>query len=120
MATTTSTPTVRGISILHVIRGCHVWSDGHQQRATMRLTLPLGARLAIVDDDVDAHQLVQMGGPALRLPGPMRMSTTARVRFTRRGIYRLATKTVELPGAAMAKAPTKGPDNHLVLIANVT
>ena len=79
----------------------------------MRIALPLGARLSILDQDLDAHQLVQLAGPRLRMPGPMAMMGRGQVRFTRAGMYRLATKTVELPGQSMPDAKTIGPQNPL-------
>jgi hypothetical protein len=59
-----------------------------------------GQRLAILDQDVDTHKLVQFTGPArLRLDGPMMMDRSATLALPRRAIYRLGTKTVEMPAA---------------------
>lgn len=107
------------LSILHVQRGCHVWRDGKRQGPMMRLTLPRGGRLSIVDQDVDAHQLVQVAGPRVHMPGPMRMMGRAQLTFMQPGTYRLATTTVDLPGASMTDVPTIGPDNHLRLTVTV-
>lgn len=108
------------LRIAHVLRGCHVWNSGQRRAATMRLSLPRGGRLTILDQDLDPHQLVELSGPRLRMPGPMAMMGKARVRFAQAGTYRLATKTVELPGQAMPEAKTIGPDNRLKLVVTVT
>jgi hypothetical protein len=117
-ATTTTTRAV-ALSIRHVRRGCHVWNQNGRQAAMMRISLPRGGRLSILDQDLDAHKLVEVSGPRLMMPPAMTMMDTAKVRFTHPGVYRLATKTVEVPGAEMPEAPTIGPDNHLQLLVRV-
>jgi hypothetical protein len=107
------------LNIRHVRRGCHVWNQDGRQAAMMRISLPRGGRLSILDQDLDAHKLVQMSGPRLMMPATMTMMDTASLRFMRPGVYRLATKTVEVPGAEMPEAPTVGPDNHLQLLVTV-
>ena len=121
-ATPTTTTTTRAValSIRHVQRGCHVWNQDGRQAAMMRLSLPRGGRLSILDQDLDAHKLVEVSGPRMMMPAAMSMMDTASLRFTHPGVYRLATKTVELPGAEMPEAPTLGPDNHLKLVVTVT
>ena len=47
------------------------------------------------------------------------MMGRGQVRFARAGIYRLATKTVELPGQSLPQGKTIRPDNHLRLIVTV-
>src|SRR5262245_45226167 len=65
-------PTAAKLTIQHVQRGCHVWSNGTTTAVTMRLKLKPGQRLTVLDMDVDAHQLLQFAGPAhLRLGAPM-------------------------------------------------
>ena len=117
--TTTTTRTV-ALSIRHVLRGCHVWNENGRQAAMMRISLQRGGRLSILDQDLDAHKLVEVSGPRLMMPAAMSMMDTANLRFTHPGVYRLATKTVEVPGAEMPEAPTIGPDNHLKLVVTVT
>jgi len=117
-AETTSTSAV-ALSIRHVQRGCHVWNEDGRQSPMMRISLPRGGRLRILDQDLDAHQLVELSGPRMRMPAAMAMMDTANLRFMMPGVYRLATKTVDLPGAKMPDAPTVGPDNHLKLLVTV-
>ncbi len=54
------------------------------------------------------------------MPAAMAMMDTAGVRFMRPGVYRLATRPVELAAAEMPEASTIGPDNHLQLRVTVT
>ncbi|HZC30346.1 MAG TPA: hypothetical protein VE261_02440 [Gaiellaceae bacterium] len=113
------------LTIQHVLKGCHVWSNGMTTATTMRLTLKQGGKLAILDQDVDAHQLVQLSGPArLRVGGPMLMNHGTVVSFARKGLYRLRTRTVEMPGGTGMngtgmKVKTIGPDNTLRLVVTV-
>lgn len=113
-------PASRRLTIQHVLRGCHVWSNGKTRSPMMRLTLASGGRLSILDQDLDAHQLMQVSGPArLRLGGPMMMSHGTVVSFPKKGIYRLRTKTVEMPGGMSVEAETIGPDHTLRLVVTV-
>ena len=83
----------------------------------MKITLRRGARLSIVDQDVDPPQLVQLSGPELQLGGPMMMSEGTQVLFAESGTYRLETETLEMPG--MEEVETTGPDNMLMLTVRV-
>lgn len=105
----------RKLTIQHVQKGCHVWSDGKVTSTMMRLHLKPGQKLSITDMDVDAHQMLQFGGPAkLRMGGPMMMNRGLTLSFAKRGLYRLGTKTVEMEGGGM-EVETNGPDNKLRL-----
>ncbi len=112
-------PATAKLTIQHVLRGCHVWSNGKTTGAMMRLHLKVGQRLAILDQDVDAHQMLQFAGPMrLRMGGPMMMARGTTITFAKKGIYRLGTKTVEMPGGMM-EVKTIGPDNKLRLVVTV-
>jgi len=55
-----------------VQKGCHVWSNGKTTATIMQLHLKPCQKLSIMDMDVDAHQMLQFGGPMhLRTSGPM-------------------------------------------------
>jgi hypothetical protein len=110
----------RRLTIQHVQRGCHVWAmDGQTMGAIMRLHLGPGQKLSIIDNDVDAHQLIELGGPMhMQMGGPMMMSHAMTLSFMKKGVYRLGTKTVEMPGGGM-DVKTIGPDNHLRLVVTV-
>lgn len=118
MSGTTATPAAAKLTIQHVQKGCHVWSNGKSTAAMMRLHLKKGQRLTIYDMDVDAHQMMQFGGPArVHMGGPMMMSKSMTLSFPKAGVYRLGTKTVETPGAMEVK--TTGTDNSLRLLVTV-
>jgi hypothetical protein len=109
----------RKLTIQHVQKGCHVWSDGQTTAAMMRLHLKPGQKLSILDNDVDAHQMMELAGPMhLRMGGPMMMNHGMTLAFATKGVYRLGTKTVEMPGGGM-EVKTVGPDNNLRLVVTV-
>jgi hypothetical protein len=109
----------RKLTIQHVQKGCHVWSDGRTTGAMMRLHLKLGQKLSIFDEDVDAHQMMELAGPMhLRMGGPMMTNRGMTLAFMKKGVYRFGTKTVEMPGMAM-DVETVGPDNNLRLLVTV-
>lgn len=109
----------RKLTIQHVQKGCHVWSNGKTTAPAMRLQLKSGQKLSILDADVDAHQMVQLSGPMhVRMGGPMMMNHGLTLAFPTKGVYRLGTKTVEMPGGGM-DVKTVGPDNHLRLVVTV-
>jgi len=113
-----SAPPAKKLTIQHVVRGCHVWSDGSRRAATMSLTLKRGGAMTIVDMDIVPHELVQVSGPRLGLRGHMMMGGIDKVVFRQPGLYRFTTKTVEM--GPMMNAQTVGPDNKLRLTVQVT
>ncbi len=107
------------LTIQHVQKGCHVWSDGQTTGAMMRLHLKPGQKLSILDQDVDAHQMMELAGPMhLRMGGPMMTSHGMSLAFMKKGVYRLGTKAVEMKGGGM-DVKTVGPDNNLRLLVTV-
>ncbi len=118
IAVAAASPATAMLTIQHVQKGCHVWSNGKTTAAMMRLHLKVGQKLSIRDLDVDAHQMLQFTGPArIRIGGPMMMNGGMTLAFSTKGVYRLGTKTVEMPGAMSVK--TIGPDNNLRLVVTV-
>jgi hypothetical protein len=119
-AVSTAAPAPKELRIQHVLRGCHVWSNGQTTGAMMQLHLKPGQHLAILDEDVDAHQMIQLAGPMhLRMGRAMMMNHAVTLSFPKRGVYRLGTKTVEMPGQPMMNVKTIGPDNSLRLVVTV-
>jgi hypothetical protein len=106
------------LRIVHVQKGCHLWSYGTKAAATMQLTLRRGATLTIVNNDVDMHRLVQLAGPKIGSGSPMLMMHPTRIRFVHAGVYRFTTKPSEMPG--MSEVETTGPDHVLRLTVRVT
>lgn len=120
MGSASAAPAGNKLTIWHVLKGCHVWSNGKTLSPMMELTLRSGGKLSILDQDVDAHQLVQLSGPTkLHLGGPMLMNRGSTLTFARSGVYKFRTKTVETAGMGM-EVDTKGPDNTLRLVVTVT
>jgi len=107
------------LTIRHTQKGCHVWSDGKTTGPMMRLHLKRGQKLSILDMAVDAHQMMEFAGPMhLRMGGPMMTNRSMTLAFSKKGVYRLGTKTVEMPGGGM-DIKTVGPDNQLRLVVIV-
>ena len=73
------------LTIQHVQKGCHVWSDGTHRAASMRLSMKQGARLQIFDQDIDPHGLVQIAGHMLSIKGHMMMGQSQTITFKRPG-----------------------------------
>lgn len=105
------------LTIQHVQKGCHVWSSGSRRTASMQLSLKRGARLQILDQDIDPHGLVQTAGPKLAFTGHMMMGERQTITFKQPGVYRLKNKVIEMGPMAMVK--TIGPDNTLRLTVSV-
>src|SRR5262245_14308244 len=108
----------RQVAIVHVQKGCHVWSAGATRTASLNLTLHRGDRVAVVNQDLDMHRLVQVAGPAIAPEPFMMMNQRVVLHFTKAGLYRFHTRVADMRG--MPKAKTIGPDNKLVLTIRVT
>ncbi len=106
------------VAIVHVQKGCHVWSVGATRTAKLRLSLHKGASLAVVNQDLDMHKLVQVSGPRTNTGAFMMMNQRVSLRFTKAGIYRFHTRVADMRG--MPETETIGPDNKLVLTIRVT
>jgi plastocyanin len=109
------------ITIRHQMHGCHTWSyDNGAYKATLNVQLKRGELLTIRNNDVMPHKLVRTSGPTLKVltPAMKHMGATARVRFTKAGVYEFKTK----PGEDYSWAShmeTKGEDNVLRLTVTV-
>jgi plastocyanin len=101
------------LTILHVQRGCHVWSDGTAQTPMLQLNMKPGQMLQILNQDVDMHRMVELSGPMMMLGGPMKTGASESLTFAKPGTYRFDTKSSEMMG--MPEAATTGPDNTLRL-----
>jgi hypothetical protein len=101
------------VAIVHVTKGCHVWSMGLQRSSSMAMTLNHGGSLAVVNQDVDMHQLVQVAGPKVTSGPFMMMNQRVVLRFPKAGVYRFKTRVADMRG--MPEVKTIGPDNTLVL-----
>jgi hypothetical protein len=107
------------LTIRHQTHGCHSWSfDGKIWNATQRIALVRGGVLAVVDNDVMPHTLVQVSGPKALLTGTAmkHMHSTAHVAFPTRGTYVFKTRAGE---DYMKGITTIGEDNVLKLVVTV-
>lgn len=112
-------PTTKNASlkIIHVEKGCHVFSGSMGKAARMSLSIARGGFVTIRNQDIDGHKLVQVAGPAkLKLPA-LKMNDVAKLTFKKAGRYTFATKTFELKG--MPEMETMGEDNMLRLVVVV-
>jgi hypothetical protein len=110
------------LTIKHQTHGCHSWSlDGKSWHATQRITIVRGGVLAVVDNDVMSHKLIQVSGPQPQLAGTTmnHMGATAYVGFRTRGTYVFKTRAGEDYGYAKG-IKTVGEDNILKLVVTVT
>jgi hypothetical protein len=114
-----ASPTLR-LSIIHVMRGCHVWGteDSRPLGAAHTVTLKRGAHIEIRNSCPMAFDMSQLSGPALRGGlGRWETGTTHTLVFARVGLYRL--KAVNVQSSAEMNLQTLGPDNTPVLTVRV-
>ncbi|MCW2963161.1 MAG: hypothetical protein JWO17_413 [Actinomycetia bacterium] len=108
------------LTIKHQTRGCHSWSfDGKSWHATQTITLARGGVLAVVNNDVMPHKLIQVSGPKTAVAGMTmsHMHASAHVAFQAKGTYVFKTKAGE---DYMKGIKTIGEDNVLKLVVTVT
>jgi len=102
------------LRILHVTKGCHVWSNGRKQAAGAKLILRRGTRLTVTNQDLDAHQLIKLTGPAVKLGPKMGINGKVTVLFKKKGVYRLKSRRTEIAG--VPDLDTIGVDNTLAMV----
>jgi hypothetical protein len=121
VATASAHGTAATITIRHQMHGCHTWSfNNGPYRAAQSIKLSRGATLAVKNNDVMPHKLVRTSGPAVRIL-PARMGwvgATARIHFTKAGVYKFTTKAGEDYSWA-SHMKTTGEDNVLRLTVTV-
>jgi len=112
-------PKTAKITIRHETHGCHSWSlDGKTWQARQSIALSRGATLAVVDNDVMPHKLIQLSGPraATTHISMTHMGAGALVRFPAKGTYVFTTRAGE---DYMKGVKTTGEDNVLKLVVRV-
>jgi hypothetical protein len=105
------------LTIVHIVRGCHNWTDGKTIAEKADVTLQRGGRLTLLNQDVDVHKLVQLAGPRIATGKAMAMNGSTKLRFATSALYRFKTVTSEMPG--MPDMKTIGPDYRLLLSVHV-
>ncbi len=92
--------------------------SGSDADDNLRLSLHHGATLAVLNQDLDMHKLVQVSGPRTKTGPFLMMNQRVLLRFTKAGLYRFRTRIADMRG--MPEAKTIGPDNKLVLTVRVS
>ena len=114
-----ASPTVR-LTILHYVRGCHVWQLNAQTLGpATTLTVKRGTRVEIRPSCPMDFDFRQLSGPKLAL-GPARTyaGTTRTIVFAKRGVYKLGAVNVQ--SSTDRGLVTLGADNGLTLTVRVT
>jgi hypothetical protein len=106
------------VTIVHVTKGCHMWSVGTKKAPSLSLALRHGGTLAVVNQDLDMHKLVQVAGPKIKTGPFLMMNQKVLLRFAKTGLYRFHTRVADMRG--MPEAKTIGTDNKLVLTVRVS
>ncbi len=109
------------LTIRHQMKGCHSWSfDGKSWAATQKLTVARGSTLAVVDNDVMPHKLIQVSGPKAKLAhtAMTRPGAQALAGFAAKGTYVFTTKAGE-DYPSVKGMETVGEDLALRLIVTV-
>jgi hypothetical protein len=116
--TAAASPTVR-LTLIHVLRGCHVWgtADSQPLGATRTLALKRGARLEIRINCPMSFTVTQTAGPALVGLGEWASGTAHTLVFAKKGVYRL--QAVDDMSSAEMGLQTLGPDNTPRLVVRV-
>ena len=108
-----ASPVVR-LSIVHTLRGCHVWVSNKVLGPSATITIRPGTRLVIRPSCPMDFDLTQVRGPRIALGGPRIVRGSSRVlAFPKSGIYRLTVKNVQT--STDVGLQTLGQDNVLVL-----
>lgn len=106
------------LTIVHVQKGCHVFSDTAGKTAALNVAIARGGSITILNQDIDGHKLVESAGPSKLALQALRMNDDAVLTFAKAGVYRFSTKTFELKG--MPPVKTMGMDNALRLTVVVS
>jgi hypothetical protein len=112
-------PTVR-LTIIHVLRGCHVWgtADSRPLGASRTVQLRRGGRIEIRVNCPMSFDVTQLAGPKLELGGSRWEPGTAHTLvFSKAGLYRLKAVNVQTPEERGLE--TIGPVNVPVLTVRV-
>lgn len=105
------------LTIVHIVQGCHNWTNGSKLAEKADITMRSGGTLGILNQDVDLHKVVQLAGPRIATGGKMKMNSKVMLRFAKAGTYRFKTVTSDMPG--MMDMKTVGPDYRLLLVVRV-
>ncbi len=95
----TSLPASAQLRIAHVMHGCHnlAVNGGPATSPNATLSLAVGAKMVVQNDDVMPHQLLRRSGPQVQLAQARmsHMGATSTATFPTAGVYRLTSKAGE-------------------------
>jgi hypothetical protein len=112
-----ASPAVR-LSIVHYVRGCHVWKGMQDLGPAATLKVARGTKVTIRIDCPMAFDFAQTAGPRLDLGNPRTFAGTTRtIVFRKAGLYRLVGTNVQ--SSAEQGLQTLGDDNTLSLTVRV-
>lgn len=111
-------PKKASLTIVHVQKGCHVFTSAAGTAAALKLSIARGSTVTVLNQDVDGWTLIERAGPAKFTSQALKLSDRAVFKFAKPGVYTFATKSFELKG--MPEAKTVGPDNVLRLTVRVS
>lgn len=116
-AAAAASPTFR-MSIVHYVRGCHVWKTSTVRGAATTVTVKRGTKIQIRLSCPMDFEFRQVAGPHLAL-GPARSvaGTTRTIVFAKRGVYKLFARNVQ--SSDDLGLETLGDDNRLTLTIRV-
>lgn len=94
-----ASPTIR-LTLIHVMRGCHIWGtvDSRPLGASRTVLLKRGARIEIRINCPMSFDITQLAGPKLKLDASRWEPGTAHTLvFSKPGVYRLKAVNVQTP-----------------------
>ena len=107
------------LSVVHTLRGCHIWHTTRDVGPALAVKLPPGGRLHIRISCPMDFRMVQIRGRAVAFGGSTFFTGTSRtIVFPKAGVY-VFTGT-NLQSSADRGLQTLGPDNVLRLTVTVT
>lgn len=107
------------MSIVHVLRGCHVWALGSKQLGpTAIVTVKPGTKLKLRVNCPMDFEIVQTAGPKVALGDPRFYTGSTRVIVLKKaGLYRFSARNLQT--SAEVGLQTLGQDNSLKLTFRV-
>ena len=115
------------VTIQHKVHGCHAWSyNNGAYKATLNVQLRRGELLTIRNNDVMPHKLVRHirpGAQGAHAGDEARLGASARVRFTKAGVYKLQDEArrgllMGLAHGDQGRGQRASPDRHRPLISS--
>lgn len=114
----TQVPKKASLTIVHVQKGCHVFTGAAGTAAALKLSIARGGSVTVLNQDIDGWTLIEKAGPAKFTSQALKMNDRAVFKFAKPGVYTFATKSFDWKG--MPEAKTIGPDNVLRLTVRVS